>query len=187
MSGDPLVAATMGGAEGESNDDGVGGGKDSEDGGSGEDEIDEDGSKDGGSGEDEIDEDGSKDGRSGDEDKTDDSEDADGDAKKGDGGAAIADDLGNLSLNNRAYRPHRDQKASHGGVEAEGELPVHTSYLHGNRETLRMLVKKSITKKHKQQTRQTQPKRDSRSVCTRSNKTKRGAMKDALDSQGGWW
>lgn len=98
---------------------------------------------------------------------------------------AITEDLGHLSLHNKAYRPHRDASASH-KEKADGEAPAGTSYLHGNRETLKMLVKKSITKKHKQQARRTQPKRDSRSVCTRSNKSKRGAMKDALDSQG-WW
>ena len=166
MSSDPLPAVVMGGACSLTG---------AEDDGSDEDEVGEDGSEDGG-----------RDNEGKSNDSEDDADEAKNDEGKGDGEVVIAEDLGNLSLHNRAYRPHRDQKAGHSDVKAEGEAAVHASYLHGNRETLRMLVKKSITRKHKIQARQTQPKRDSRSVCTRSNKSKRGAMKDALDLQG-WW
>ena len=122
------------------------------------------------------------------DDESEDGENNDDDESEGGGCGDVVDKevvmaeegLGDLSLHNRAYQPHRDQMA-----QVEGGA-VHTSYLHGDGETLRTLVKKSVAKKHKQQVRRTQPKRDSRSVCTRSIKAKRGAMRDALDSHG-WW
>ena len=104
---------------------------------------------------------------------------------------SIEDELEDLSLHNKLHQPHRDGSDQDGGQPDSLSVATITvtsnSYIHGENgsDRVRHLVKRSISKKRKQQQRQAKPKKETKAPLAagrRSKKTNRNAIKHSMDT-----
>lgn len=108
----------------------------------------------------------------------------------------VEDELEDLSLKNKLHQPHRDEDRDQLLKDGKSESlstattspPISTNtYLYGENasDRVRHLVKRSISKKRKQQQRQSRPKRETKTPLARgrrSKKSNRNSMKHGVDA-----
>ena len=107
----------------------------------------------------------------------------------------VEGDLEDLSQQNKLHRPHRDRRRDQSEDTKSGSLSTTTaslsisanSFLYGESasDRVRHLVKRSVSKKRKQQQRQGRPKRETKAPSAggrRSKKSNRNVVKHSVDT-----